>query len=264
MAATLVPSSSGNPVFSGERAEQLTTPARGVATITVAGTAIKTFVMLALVVGGGAWGWASATTSVPVDLGSGYGNTTVTIPGGFWLVSILVLILGFMTAMSPARAPITGPLYAIGEGYLLGAISAAFNAQTEGIVAAAVLGTVAVFLSALLLYVTRIIRPTRKLAFAVTAGIGGLLLLYLVIGVFSLFDWGFLYSEQFRTMGIVVSVLTIVLAALSFTLDFAMIENAVEAGAPKSFEWYCAYGLTVTLVWLYLTILRLLALLQRN
>lgn len=102
------------------------------------------------------------------------------------------------------------------------------------------------------------------MAFGVSAALGGLLLLYLVVGIFSLFDRSFLYSERFASMGIVISTVTVVLAALSFTLDFAMVESGVDAGAPKQLEWYCAYGLTVTLIRLYLTILRLIALPQRR
>ena len=155
-------------------------------------------------------------------------------------------------------------MYALLEGYCLGAISAAFNAQTEGIVSAAVLATVSVFVVALFLYVTRIVRPTQKMAFAVSAGLGGLILLYLFVSLVSIFNWTWLYSDEFRTIGIVVSVIAIVLAALSLTLDFGTIEAGVEAGAPKYMEWYCGYGLMVTLIWLYITILRLLALLARN
>ena len=96
------------------------------------------------------------------------------------------------------------------------------------------------------------------------AGIGGLSLLYLFVWVLAIFDWGFLYSDQFRTVGIVVTVISVVLAALSLTLDFAFIEASVDGGAPKFMEWYAAYGLMVTLIWLYVTLLRLLALLARN
>ena len=84
------------------------------------------------------------------------------------------------------------------------------------------------------------------------------------MSIVSIFNWTWLYSDQFRTIGIVVSVIAIVLAALSLTLDFGTIEGGVEAGAPKYMEWYCGYGLMVTLIWLYITLLRLLALLARN
>ena len=121
-----------------------------------------------------------------------------------------------------------------------------------------------VFVAALFLYVTRIVRPTQRMAFAVSAGLGGLILLYLFVSLVSIFNWEWLYSDQFRTIGIVVSLVAIVLAALSLVLDFGTIEAGVDAGAPKYMEWYCAYGLMVTLIWLYITVLRLLALVMRN
>ena len=126
------------------------------------------------------------------------------------------------------------------------------------------LSTVAVFIVALFLYVTRIVKPTQKLAFGVIVGIGGLSLLYLFVWVLSIFDWSFLYSDQFHTIGVIVTVIAVVLAAVSLTLDFAFIETCIGADAPKFMEWYAAYGLMVTLIWLYISLLRLLALLARN
>ena len=253
---------SGNPAFKPGAFDAATSPES--ATMSVAGTAFKTIVLLGFVVAGGAWGWASATEPVGVDLGSGYGNTTVTIPGGFWLASFGALFVAIMISVNPRRAAILGILYALLEGYVLGAISAAFDAQTEGVVGAAVVATVCVFVVALFLYLTRIIVPTRRMAFGVTAAIGGLCLLYLFVAVVSIFDWGWLYSDQFQTIGVIITVLSVVLAALSLTLDFASIEAGVATGAPRFMEWYAAYGLMVTLVWLYITLLRLLAWMARN
>ena len=254
---------SGNPAFS-EKFIQTQLVRSQARTMSVGGVSIKTFVFLAVLVAGGAWGWASATKPIGVDIGQGYANTTVTIPGGFWLASFGAFLLGIFIAVNPLRARLFGALYAVCQGFCLGAISAAFDAQTDGIVSAAILSTVCVFLVALLLYVTRIVRPTQKLAFAVIAGMGGLALLYFFVFVVSIFNWGWLYSDQFRTIGIVVLVIAVILAALSLVLDFGTIEAGVKIGAPKELEWYAAFGLMVTLIWLYITILRLLALLSRN
>ena len=166
--------------------------------------------------------------------------------------------------MNPQSAKVTGIIYALLEGFVLGSISAMFDAQTEGIVGAAIVATVCVFIAALFLYVTRIIRPTAKMAFGVAAGIGGLCLLYFFVWILAIFNVDWLYSDQFRTIGIVVTVIAIILAALSLTLNFAAIEGGVQVGAPKWLEWYSAYGLMVTLIWLYLMLLRLLAVLNRN
>ena len=267
MTQTMVPADgrSGNPALSETFVETRLVGARAAArTMSVTGVSAKTLVLLAVVVAGGAWGWSAATAPVGRDLGEGYANTTVTIPGGFWLASFAAFALSIAVIAVPSRAGLLGLLYAVCEGFCLGAISAAFDAQTDGIVGAAVVSTVCVFAVALVLYATRIIRPTQRMAFAVAAGLGGLLLLYLFVFVLSLFDWSWLYSDEFRTIGIVVTLVAVVLAAMSLMLDFATIEAGVEAGAPKQLEWYLAFSLTITLVWLYLTLLRLLALLSRR
>jgi uncharacterized YccA/Bax inhibitor family protein len=232
--------------------------------MTVAGISIKTLILLLVLVAGGAWGWSASVEPVGVDLGGGYANTTVTIPGGFWLASFAALFLGIFISVQPTRAALLGALYAVCEGFCLGAISASFDAQTDGIVGAAVLSTLCVFVAAFLLYVTRIVKPTQKMAFAVIAGIGGLMLLYLFVFVLAIFDWGWLYSDSFRTIGVAVTLIAIVLAALSLVLDFGTIEAGVQAGAPKELEWYLGFGLMVTLIWLYISILKLLALLSRS
>src|SRR5262245_10238695 len=248
---------SGNPALS-ETFVETNLRATAARPMTVVGVSFKTLVLLAVLVAGGAWGWASAVQPTGADLGSGYANTTVTIPGGFWLASFAALFLGIFIAVQPLRARLLGILYAICEGFCLGAISAMFDAQTDGIVGAAVLSTMCVFVVSLLLYVTRIIKPTQKLAFAVVAGLGGLCLLYFFVFILSIFNWGWLYSDSFRSVGIVVTILAIVLAALSLVLDFGTIEAAVQMKAPKELEWYLAFGLMVTLVWLYISILKLL------
>src|SRR4029077_3498519 len=122
-----------NPALSEKvTSEYLVASREQVSTMTVAGTALKTFVLLAFLVAGGSWGWSSATKSIPADIGSGYGNTTVTIPGGFWVASFAAFFVAMFLIFNPRRAALLGIVYALLEGYVLGAISAAFNAQTEG------------------------------------------------------------------------------------------------------------------------------------
>ncbi len=252
----------GNPAFS-DRVRGEATVQSGERTMSVGGTAVKTLALLVLVVAAGVWGWSSAIQTVPGSVPSGYGSTTVVLPGGLWLASLAALGLGIAASVNPRRAALFGAGYALCEGYVLGAVSAAFDAQTEGAVAAAVLGTVCVFLAALVLYATRIVRPTAKMAFGVSAGILGLCLLYLVIWILSIFSVSFRFSAAWGSVAVVVSLISIVLAALSFTLDFWTIETMTDAGAPKWMEWYGAFGLTVTLIWLYITLLRLFAILGR-
>jgi len=150
---------SGNPALKPDVFASAPTDAR---TMSLAGTSIKTLFLLLVLIGGGAWGWAAATKAVGADIGSGYGNTTVTMPGGFWLASFAALFVGIFIVVNPRRAAAGGIVYALLDGYVLGAISAAFDAQTEGIVGAAVIATRSVFVAALFLYVTRLVRPTRQ------------------------------------------------------------------------------------------------------
>jgi uncharacterized YccA/Bax inhibitor family protein len=255
---------SGNPALKADKVDEYLLRADvEPRTLTVGGVALSTLVFLAVLVAGGAWGWASATQPVGQDLGSGtYGTTTVTFPPGLWLASIGAFVVSIMVIAAPRRAAVLGIVYAVLEGYVLGAVSAAFDAQTDGIVGAAVMATVCVFAAALFLYATRLVRPTRRMAFAVTAGLLGLCLLYLFVWVLAIFDWDWLYSDEFRSVGIVVNLIAVALAALSFTLDFATIERGVQAKAPAFMQWYLAFSLTITLVWLYITMLRLLALLS--
>ncbi len=256
----------GNPAFDKDEIQQALATPSAAKTMSVGGVAIKTILFLIVLVAAGAYGWdATVTPAVDTDAsGAGYGATTVTVPGGFWIASFGAFGVGIFTAMNPRSAKVSGFIYAALEGYVLGAISAMFDVQTEGIVGAAIVASFCVFMAALFLYITRIIKPTAKMAFGVAAGIGGLCLLYFFVWILAIFDVDWLYSEQFRTIGIVVTVLAIILAALSLTLNFAAIEGGVVTGAPKWLEWYSAYGLMVTLIWLYLMILRLLAILNRN
>ncbi|MEL7207023.1 MAG: Bax inhibitor-1/YccA family protein [Actinomycetota bacterium] len=253
----------GNPAFDKPEVRQALATPSAESTMTVGGVVVKTAVFLVLLLAAGAYGWNATADPGTADAAGGYGNVTVTIPGGFWLASLGALFVGIFTSLNPRMAMVGGAIYALLEGYLLGSISAMFETQTQGIVSAAVLATLGVFLAALVLYLTRIIRPTARMAFGVTAAIGGLCLFYLAVWVLSIFDVAFLYSDEFRTVGIVVTLVAIVLAALSLTLNFAAIEGGVATGAPSWLEWYSAYGLMVTLIWLYLLLLRLLASSQR-
>jgi len=178
-----------------------------------------------------------------------------------WVIGGLIagLILCLVTCFKQVWAPVTAPLYALAEGLVLGGVSAIYEQQFHGIVMQAVLLTVGTLLAMLALYTMRIIQPTRKFmlgVFAATAGIG---LAYLIGIVLSLFGvrMGFLYGNGL--FGIGFSVVVVIVAALNLILDFATIEQGVQSRAPKYMEWYAAFGLLVTLVWLYLEILRLLS-----
>jgi len=142
---------------------------------------------------------------------------------------------------------------------LLGGISAVLEMQYSGIVMRAVALTLAVFMVMLFLYRSGVIKVTQKFAMGLFAATGGIALVYLVGFIGSFFGWQmpFLYGNSNISIGF--SLVIVAIAALNLVLDFAFIERAAESGAPKYMEWYGAFGLMVTLIWLYMEILRLLA-----
>ncbi|MEY4484179.1 MAG: hypothetical protein RL693_1631, partial [Verrucomicrobiota bacterium] len=156
-------------------------------------------------------------------------------------------------------APVTGSVYALAQGVVLGGVSAMYEAQFHGLVLQAVLLTFGVFLALLAVYTLRIVKVTDKLRmgiFAATASIG---LVYLATIILGFFNIQIPYIHGAGIVGIGFSLVVVGIAAMNLLLDFDMIENGVTQGAPKYMEWYAAFGLLVTLVWLYLEILRLLA-----
>jgi uncharacterized YccA/Bax inhibitor family protein len=151
-------------------------------------------------------------------------------------------------------------LYALAEGTFLGAISAIFEVQYHGIVLQAVMASIGVLVVMLFLYRSGVIKVTQKFRMGVFAATGGIMLLYLVswgLSAFTSVDTSILFAGG--TLSILISVFVVCIAALNLVLDFDLIERAQSAGAPKYMEWYCAFALMVTLVWLYLELLRLLA-----
>ena len=173
------------------------------------------------------------------------------------------LVVALVTVFKKEWSPFTAPLYAVLEGLAIGAISAVFEQRCPGIVMQAVglpFGTLAALLLA---YRSGLVRATENFKLGVFAATGGIMLLYLVnIGMrlFGFDGMGFIHDSSW--LGIGFSAVVVVVAALNLVLDFDFIEQGVEHGAPKYMEWYAAFGLLVTLIWLYLEILRLLAKLQ--
>jgi uncharacterized YccA/Bax inhibitor family protein len=159
----------------------------------------------------------------------------------------------------PKASPFLAPLYAVAEGVFLGAISKAFEVQWDGIVFQAVLATVAVFFATLALYVFGVVKVTRRFQMVVIGATLGIFLLYLFAAILSLFGVDMVFWNEPSALGIAVSVIVCVVASLNLFLDYEFIRQASINGAPKYMEWYGAFGIMVTLVWLYLEMLRLIA-----
>ena len=215
-------------------------------TMTVQGTVGKTFVLLAILMATAAWAWnASAGQTLAIGMLAAAGI------GGF--------IVAMITMFKPTIAPWTAPLYAALEGVLLGAISQVVELQYGGGIALqAVTLTCGVLFIMLFVYATRIIRVTEKLKMGIVVATSALCLFYLVTMLLRVFGVGMPFLFAGGTYGIAFSLFVVGLAAFNLLLDFDFIENAAASQAPKYMEWYGAFGLMVTLIWLYLEILRLL------
>ncbi len=169
------------------------------------------------------------------------------------------LVFALITVFKKQWAGVTAPLYAVCEGLALGGISAMYEMQYQGIVFQAVSLTIATLFCLLMGYKSGMIRATEKFKagiFAATAAIG---VVYLINFIMGFFHSSITIISANSNFGIIFSVIVVAIAALNLVLDFDMIERGAEQGAPKYMEWYGAFGLMVTLVWLYLEILRLLS-----
>lgn len=183
---------------------------------------------------------------------------------GLMLPAIIVgLIAALVTSFKPSVAHISAPIYALAEGVALGAISRIYNAQSQGIAMQAVMLTFAVFAVMLFLYRSGMIKVTDKFRMVIFSATGGIALLYFVSMIMGMFGAGIPMIFGAGPIGIGFSLVVVGVAAFSLMIDFDFIQRAV-GNAPKQMEWYSAFALLVTIVWLYLEILRLLSKLNRR
>ena len=221
--------------------------AYGQEVITLQGTVNKTGLSLLILIAAAAFVWnlEGPAASVFILLG---------LIGGF--------VTALVTVFKRTWAPFTVPVYAAFEGLLLGGISAMYESNYPGIVINAVALTFGTLAALLLAYRTGLVRATENFKLGVFAATGAIALVYLVSMVMGFFGRSVPYIHESGTIGIGFSLFVVVIAALNLVLDFDFIERGSEMGAPRYMEWVGAFGLLVTLVWLYLEILRLLAKLQ--
>jgi len=242
-----------NPVYRSSTFDKVGVAASEADAMTYGGTIAKTGLLFAILVVAAGFGWAMPNLAVA-------------------LVMVLAALgLVIYTAFKPETSPFTATIYAAVEGYVVGVISLLYTvgmqgSKYSGIVPLAILGTLAVFLVMLGLYATRIIKVTQTFAMVVIGATIAIFLTYLgtmVIGFFSkaIYDQPIFGAGP---IGILFSVFVIIIAAMNLALDFNLIETGVESKSPKFMEWYCAFGLMVTLVWLYIEMLRLLSKLARR
>ena len=237
---------SGNPALKGDVFTRSGTDSAG-GVMTISGTTNKTLLLLVItfITAGLVWGNQQAASA-------------------FLFPSIIVgLIIAMVTIFKKEYSPITAPLYAAVEGVVLGTISSFFEMKYPGIVIQAVALTFTTLLCMLIAYRTGMIKVTERFKLGVVAATGGIMLVYIasiIMGFFGI-NIGFIHGKGF--FGIGFSVFVVIIASLNLVIDFDFIEKGANRQAPRYMEWYGAFALMVTLIWLYLEILRLMVKLRR-
>ncbi len=238
---------SSNPVMTGRIFEKAGIANDG-GVMTINGTLNKIGLMLLLLIVSASYTWKLVLGDDPGRVG------TMAIFGG-----IGGFIVAMVTVFRPKSSPYTAPVYAILEGMFLGAISAVINAKYPGVAFQAVLLTIGTLFTMLFLFRSGRIRATPKFRKGVMMATGAVFFAYLFSWILSMFGMpmGFMHSSG--PLGILISLVIIVIAALNLIMDFDFIEKGSQMGAPKYMEWFGAFGLMVTLIWLYIEFLRLLS-----
>ena len=267
-----------NPVLNDQRFEKVIAEGYGTSlenrrTMTLGGTMTALGVIFSLLIAAAVFGWTQVHQTIGPVLSNGqpvideagrqvYQNTT-SIPGWIIIPLLAALAFAFATIFVPKLGMVFAPLYALCEGVVLGAISAVYNASWNGIVMQAVIATLSVVAVMFVLWVTRVIRVTQKYMMITLAATLGIAVMYAVTWLLSIFGADITFWREPSLLGIGISVVIVIVAAMNLAIDFEFIDRSVKSGtAPRSMEWYAAFGVTVTIVWLYLEILRLLALLR--
>jgi uncharacterized YccA/Bax inhibitor family protein len=222
-------------------------------TMTLQGTVNKTGLLLLCVVGTAAWTWGLAHSQAP----------EAAMP---WMIGGLIggLVFALATIFKKEWSPFTAPLYALCEGLALGGISAFLERVYPGIAIQAVGLTFGVLLVMLAAYTSGLLRATRKFVIGVVAATGGIFVVYMADLVMGMFGHHVPLLNSAGPWGIGISVVIVIIASLNLILDFDFVETGVHAGAAKYMEWYGAFGIMVTLVWMYIEILRLLSKVRRR
>jgi uncharacterized YccA/Bax inhibitor family protein len=241
---------SSNPALSDKA---FANPTDSLEKMTIQGTVNKSFLLIGFVLVSAYYSWQSAYPD-------GWSHDTApSIPGWYPIAIFAALIIAFIIIFKKTSAPFLAPVYAIFEGLTLGALSSIFEHRYPGIVMQAVFCTLGTFIALLTAYKTGIIKVTDNFRLGIAAATGGIAIVYLIDLVLMYFGRNVPFIHENGILGIAVSLFVTAIAALNLVMDFDFIERGAESGAPKYMEWYAAFGLLVTLIWLYLEILNLLS-----
>lgn len=241
---------SGNPALNNTTFDNLPQSTASTA-MTLQGTASKSLILSALCVLFAVVGWQLTARYPEIGILA------------ILITAVAAFVVAVITIFKKVASPYTAPIYAALEGVAVGGLSQVFEAAYSGIVLQALLLTGGIFVSMLLLYRLRIIRASENFKMGVAAATGGIATYYLANLAINFFGRELPLINSASVYGIGFTVLVIVVAALNLVVDFDFIESGVEKRAPKYMEWYASFGLLVTLVWLYLEILRLLSKVRR-
>lgn len=225
-------------------------PWAGTARMTASGAVSATLVLMALLLGAAVFGWSTVSEPAPGQ---------VVFPGWVIAAVLVAFVCAIVAMFKPNLARFLAPVYALAEGAAIGAISHAYNIEYDGIVLQAVGATAGVFVVMLVLYRSGIIRVNDKFRRTVVGATLGLMVFYGIALLFRLFGAEVSFLSNGSLLGIGISLFAAGLAALNLALDFDFIEQGERNGLPKHMEWYAGLGILVTLVWLYLELLRLFA-----
>src|SRR5690554_2280839 len=240
--------STSNPVLSEKAFEALS----GEGTMSIKGTLNKSIILFLLLLVSASFSWKLATYDLEL------------LSPLMWGGAIVGFILAMVTIFAKKYAKFTAPLYALAQGFVLGSISMVYSSLYSGIVLQAVLITFGIMAVMLVLFRSGIIKVTNKFRSGIIIATGGIALVYLVSFILGFFGIQIPYLHSGGPIGIGISIFIIIIAALNLILDFNFIQESCERGASKEAEWFAAFGLMVTLVWLYLEVLRLLSYLNKR
>jgi uncharacterized YccA/Bax inhibitor family protein len=243
-----------NPALNSKTFQEYSSRTGVVDLMTIQGTVNKTAIMLCCLLLSAGWTWNMFYSS---------GNPAVVMP---WMIGGAIggFVVALITVFKKTAAPVTAPIYAFLEGLFIGGISSIFEAQYPGIVIQAVGLTFGTLFALLFAYKSGFIKVTENFKLGVIAATGSIMLIYVASILLGFFGISIPFIHDSGPLGILFSLVVVVIAALNLVLDFDFIEHGAEQGAPKFMEWYAAFGLMVTLVWLYIEMLRLLAKLRSS
>ena len=249
---------SGNPALNAKVFERHGSVATG-STMTLQGTVNKSFVLLFLLVVTASYVWGKVMQPAQPMFGEAPPSPMASVGPLMMLGAIGGFIMAMVTIFKKEWASVTAPIYALLEGLFIGGISAIFEAMYPGIVMQAVTLTFGTLFCLLMAYKSGLIKATENFKLGIAAATGAICVIYVINFIMGFFGGSIGVIHSSGTFGIIFSLVVVTIAALNLVMDFDFIEKGSEMGLPSYMEWYAAFGLMVTLIWLYIEILRLLA-----